>query len=124
MIHPNILIFLESLPSPQKEIVKAVREAILSTDPVISERIRFQKRGQPDTLEFLFRNPIAVFKLDREKVSLLYFYGAAFKDPQRLLKGSGNKSRTISFQSFSDVNPQAIKELTVQAVAYNNTYFQ
>jgi hypothetical protein len=49
-------------------------------------------------------------------VSLFFFEGTQLADPERLLKGSGNRARHIVLESAADLDRPAVKALMAEAL--------
>ena len=96
----------------------AVRKAILSADPGITEEWKW--RGTPVWEK---GGIIAVANPHKGKVKLTFFHGAQLKDPKKLFNNGldGNKWRAIDFQEGDKVNAAGLKALVRAAIACNQS---
>jgi Domain of unknown function (DU1801) len=70
--NPEVDSWFESYDNPQKDLVQAVRQAILDADPRVTEAIKWQAPT------FMFRGNIASFyPKAKQHVSLLFHQGAS-----------------------------------------------
>jgi len=78
--------------NPQRELVLAVREAILDADEKVAEVIKWQAPT------FVYKGNIASFyPKTKTHASLMFHRGAALDDPDGLLEGEGDVSRVARF---------------------------
>ncbi len=96
--NPDVDAWFESYDNPQKDLVQAVRTVILSTDPRVSEAIKWKAPT------FMYAGNIASFYPRTTKhVSLMFHTGASLPDPHGLLAGDGDTSRVARFDSLADL---------------------
>ncbi|WP_166880369.1 DUF1801 domain-containing protein [Salinibacterium sp. ZJ450] len=90
--------WFESYSNPQRELVMAVRDAVLDADDRVSEVIKWQAPT------FVYRGNIASFYPKSTKhVSLMFHRGASLPDPDGLLEGEGDVSRVAKFLDADDL---------------------
>lgn len=92
-----------------------VREAVLTADPDLSERVYRGWRGVG------FRHPevgyvCGIFPRDDE-VDLLFEHGAALPDPDSILRGDGTQTRFVSVREPDAALREQIAAYVQQAVA-------
>jgi hypothetical protein len=51
-------------------------------------------------------------------VNLFFLQGASLPDPQRILKGSGSRVRSIRLQSAEDIDAPAVQQLIAEALRH------
>jgi len=96
----------------------AVRKAVLSADPAITEEWKWM--GSPvwdrDGI-------IAVANAHKEKVKLTFSNGAKLKDPKKLFNNGldGNKWRSIDWLEGDKVDAAGLKALVREAIAWNQS---
>ena len=91
-------VWFEAYENPQKELVQAVREAILDADPRVTEAIKWKAPT------FMFKGNIASFyPKTKTHASLMFHTGASLPDPSGLLAGEGDTSRVARFESIDDL---------------------
>jgi hypothetical protein len=85
--------------NPQRELVMAVRDAVLDADERVTEAIKWQAPT------FVYRGNIASFYPKATKhVSLMFHRGAELADPAGLLEGEGDVSRVAKFADSADLD--------------------
>jgi hypothetical protein len=88
--------------NPQKGLVQAVRDVILSADPRMTETIKWQAPT------FMYKGNLASFYPRSTKhVSLMFHTGASLPDPTGLLEGEGDTSRVARFLDEDDLAAKA-----------------
>ena len=84
--------------NPLRDLVLAVRDAILDADERVTETIKWQAPT------FMFRGNIASFyPKSTKQVSLMFHRGAELPDPTGLLEGEGDVSRVAKFADAGDL---------------------
>ena len=95
---PDVDAWFDSYDNPQRDLVLAVRQVVLDTDPRVSETIKWQAPT------FMYRGNIASFYPKATKrVSLMFHTGASLPDPAGLLEGEGATSRVAKFVDAADL---------------------
>lgn len=88
--------------NPQKDLVLAVREVVLSADPRVTETIKWKAPT------FVYRGNIAsFFPRTKTHVALMFHTGASLPDPTGLLEGEGQTSRVARFADAADVEAKS-----------------
>jgi hypothetical protein len=100
--------WFERYDNPQKELVQAVREAVLDADPLVGEAVKWQAPT------FVYRGNIASFyPRSKAHAALMFHTGASLPDPEGLLEGEGETSRVARFADLADL---ARKRQALQAL--------
>ena len=95
---PDVDAWFERYDNPQKELVLAVREAILAADERVTEAVKWQAPT------FVYAGNIASFyPKAKQHVSLMFHQGASLPDPAGLLEGEGDTSRVAKFADADDL---------------------
>ena len=105
---PEVDAWFDRYDNPQRELVLAVREAILEADERVIEVIKWQAPT------FVYQGNIASFyPKTRTHASLMFHRGAALPDPDGLLEGEGDVSRVARFLDAGDLAKRrdALQEL-------------
>lgn len=100
--------------NPQRDLVLAVRDAVLDADERVTETIKWQAPT------FMFRGNIASFYPKSTKhASLMFHRGAELPDPTGLLEGEGEVSRVAKFADADDLERKrdALQEIVRAWVA-------
>jgi hypothetical protein len=97
--NPDVDAWFASYDNPQKELVQAVRNVILDTDPRVEEAIKWKAPT------FMFNGNIAsFFPRSKKTVTLMFHTGASLPNPDGLLEGDGETSRTARFTDAADLD--------------------
>lgn len=100
--------WFEHYVNPQKNLVDAVRRAVLDADPRVTETIKWSAPT------FVYRGNIASFyPKTKTHASLMFHAGASLPDPDGLLEGEGDVSRVAKFLDQADLDRKrtALQEL-------------
>ena len=111
---PVVDAWFENYDNPQKDLVQAVRELILDTDPRITEVIKWQAPT------FMYKGNLASFYPRSTKhVSLMFHTGASLSDPSGMLEGDGDTSRVLRILDYDDlaVKADALRGLIARWIA-------
>ena len=111
---PVVDAWFENYDNPQKDLVQAVRELILDTDPRITEVIKWQAPT------FMYKGNLASFYPRSTKhVSLMFHTGAFLSDPSGVLEGDGDTSRVLRILDYDDlaVKADALRGLIASWIA-------
>ena len=96
--NPDVDAWFDAYENPQKELVQAVRAAILDADPRVAEAIKWKAPT------FIYQGNIASFyPKTKSHASLMFHTGASLPDPSGLLAGEGDTSRVARFESLEDL---------------------
>lgn len=97
-INPDVDAWMTSYDNPMKDVVQAVREAILAADPKVTEVIKWQAPT------FVYKGNIAsFFPKSKAHASLMFHKGAALPGDFPNLEGEAKDGRTMKFASLEDV---------------------
>ena len=94
--------YLDSLPSPQKEICKKIRKIILNTFPDLEESF---KNGVP---WYQCKYYIVGFK---DHVNIGFSVEGLTNEEMRLFEGNGKYMRHIKIRSLDEIDEKKIVEL-------------
>ena len=95
---PDVDAWFDTYDNPQKDLVQAVRQVILDTDPRVTEAIKWKAPT------FMYRGNIASFYPRSTKhVSLMFHSGASLPDPHGVLDGEGDTSRVLRILNADDL---------------------
>jgi hypothetical protein len=112
--NPQVDEWFAAYDSPQRELVLAVRDAVLDADERVTEAIKWQAPT------FIYRGNIASFyPKTRTHASLMFHRGAELDDPDGLLEGEGDVSRVARFLDADDLDAKrpALQALIRQWIA-------
>ncbi len=99
---PAVEAWFADYDNPQADLVRAVREVVLATDPRVSEAVKWKAPT------FVYRGNIASFyPRSKQHVSLMFHTGASLPDPAGLLEGDGDTSRVARFLDADDLAAKA-----------------
>ncbi|MDC0738523.1 DUF1801 domain-containing protein [Cognatishimia sp. SS12] len=106
--------WMAAYDNPQKELVQAVRLAILDVDPRIGECIKWQAPT------FTYKGNIASFFPKAKKhASLMFHKGAEIPGDFAALEGDGKEARSMKFADMADLEAKR-DELTAVVRAWIN----
>ena len=98
MKNPDVDAWLDAYDNPMKPVVSAMREAILSTDPRITEAIKWQAPT------FIYKGNIASFFPKAKKhASLMFHKGAEIPGDFPDLTGDGKEARSFKVADLADL---------------------
>lgn len=104
--------WLAAYDNPMKDVVLAIRDVILSTDPRVDECIKWQAPT------FTFEGNIASFyPKSKQHASLMFHQGARIPGKHPRLQGAGGTSRILKLGSVGEVE-QAKRELRAIVAAW------
>lgn len=97
-INSDVDAWLEKYDNPMKEVVIAVREAILKADARMTETIKWQAPT------FVYKGNLAsFFPKSKAHASLMFHKGALFEGRFPNLEGDGKEARTMKFADLDDL---------------------
>lgn len=100
---PAVDAWFDRYDNPQRDLVLAVREAILDADDRVTEVIKWQAPT------FVYKGNIASFyPKTKTHASLMFHRGAALDDPEGLLEGEGDVSRVARFLDADDLDAKRV----------------
>ena len=115
---PEVDAWFARYDNPRKDLVDAVRRAILDADDRVAETIKWQAPT------FIYRGNIAsFFPKSKAHVSLMFHTGASLPDPHGLLEGEGDVSRVAKFIDADDLERKkpALQELVRAWITSRNS---
>jgi hypothetical protein len=96
--NPDVDAWFDRYDNPQRELVQAVRDAVLDADARVTETIKWQAPT------FVYKGNIASFyPKTKTHASLMFHRGAVLDDPDGLLEGEGDVSRVARFLNVDDL---------------------
>ncbi|MHC4597447.1 MAG: DUF1801 domain-containing protein [Planctomycetota bacterium] len=101
------------LKGPRSSIVKKLRSVVRKAAPGATESVKW---AQP---VFEQDGPFCYIRAHSKHVNLGFFRGAEIRDPDRLLRGTGEMMRHVKVVSLREIDPEAIGHLVRSAVALN-----
>lgn len=97
--NPEVDAWFEQYSNPQRDLVQAVRDAVLDADERVTETVKWQAPT------FVYKGNIASFyPKTKTHASLMFHRGAALDDPDGLLEGEGDVSRIARFLDADDLD--------------------
>ena len=105
---PEVDVWFDTYENPQKELVQAVREALLDADARLGEAIKWRAPT------FVYRGNLAsFFPKSTKHVTLMFHTGATLPDPYGILEGDGQVARSVKIRDHEDLaeKTEALREL-------------
>lgn len=97
--NPEVDRWMAAYANPQKDLVQAVREVILSADPRVSECVKWQAPT------FTYKGNIAsFFPKAKAHVSLMFHTGATIPGTFSSLQGDGPDGRSLKIKDSQDLD--------------------
>ncbi len=103
--------YINILPEDKKEIVKALREIILSIDPSLNESLKWKQPVYSKKEDICYIFPTG------GHVNLGFYRAIELKDPKNLLEGTGKNMRHIKIRSLEDIDKEYFWELVSDAIS-------
>ena len=103
--------YINNLPEDKKEIVKVLREIILSVYPSLNESLKQKQQVYSKKGDICYIFPTA------GHVNLGFYKGTELKDPKKMLEGTGKTMRHIKIKSLEDINKEYFWELVSDAIS-------
>ncbi len=120
--HPSdqeqVSAYIQKLAPPLGKIIQYLRRVILSTDPEVGERIKwnnpsFYYNGEMKPFDPKeYKREIIVFNLFKGRIMLVFPTGAKIKDPSGLLEGDYKDGRRLII--LKDMDDARSKEKALQ----------
>lgn len=102
--------YIDNLPKDITPLFLEIRKVILDVEPRLNESIKWKNCLVYGTTKNHIQTVVG-----KGKVSLIFFEGAAFKDPYGFLEGDGKKARTMRIASRA-FNKKALGDYVKQAL--------
>jgi len=106
---------LAALESPQREVARALRALILEAGPELHESVRW---GVPC---YRGKRYVCSIAAHSDHTNLGFFRGAALRDPNKLLEGTGKWLRHVKVCREVDLKPVPLKALLREAIAIDSS---
>jgi hypothetical protein len=111
----GIIAYLASLKSPVREMMFEIRSLIMGTHEEITEDLK------NDSIVFSHHGDVARCSIGKDRVTLVFFNGAALRDTYKLLRTEPDgKARSIVFTDLKKFNKKGLQDLIRQAIALHN----
>jgi len=103
--------YISSLPEDKKEIVKALREIILSVDPSLTESLKWKQPVYSKKGDICYLFPAG------NHVNLGFYRAIELKDPKKILEGTGKNMRHIKIWGLENIDKEYFWELVSDAIS-------
>lgn len=103
--------YINNLPEGKKEIVKALREIILSVDPSLNESLKWKQPVYSKKGDICYIFPAG------DHVNLGFYNGTGLKDSKKMLEGTGKMMRHIKISGLEDIDKEYFWELVSDAIS-------
>lgn len=107
--NPEVDAYLNSLETPQQEIVLRLRLLALEAKTELTESIKWR-----NCLVFTLKKNLTQMVVGKEHVTVIFFDGVQLTGPIGWLEGEGKKTRSVRFKS-PDFDGLAFQDLIRQA---------
>lgn len=100
--------WFDTYENPQKELVQAVRTALLDADERLGEAIKWKAPT------FVHKGNLAsFFPRSTNHVTLMFHTGATLPDPSGILEGDGEVARSLKIRDHEDLanKTEALRQL-------------
>ena len=107
--------FIEELGDWRGKMIASFRKMVLKAAPELTEDWKW---GVP---VWAFKGNVVASGVFKDHVKLNFFKGASLKDPKKLFNAGldAKATRAIDIAEDSEVDEKALRELVLEAVAYN-----
>ncbi len=105
----EIKTYVERLTDFQKEVVLAIREIVLQTDPRMKESIKW------GSIAFHHKKNICGFRVAKDHITLLFMEGASLRIPN-ILEGNGAKARTYKVSDVQKIDSESLSNLVKESL--------
>jgi len=107
----------------KKELLKQLRSIINTAAPEIIEEVKWKMPSDPKGLPvFSHDGIVCIIQTFKSGIKLVFFKGAYLDDPHKLFNArlKSETDRAIEFREGYELNEQGIKDLVIEAVAFNS----
>ena len=108
----------------QEQLLKQLRSIIKTAVPEIVEEVKWKMPSNPKGLPvYSYNGIVCIIQTFKNDVKLVFFKGAFLGDPNKLFNArlKSETDRAIEFREGYELNEQGIKELLIEAVAFNSS---
>ena len=107
--------FIKELPDWRGKMIARFRKLVLKAAPELTEEWKW---GVP---VWSFNGNVVASGVFKDHVKLNFFKGASLKDPKKLFNSGldAKATRAIDFAEDSEFDENALRELVLEAVAFN-----
>lgn len=106
----NVNDYIKNLNEAITPLFLEIRTCILAEEPSFNESIKWK-----DCLVYSTKKNHIQTVVGNDKISLIFFEGASFKDKFGFLSGSGKKTRTMRITSL-DFDQEALRDYVRQSI--------
>ena len=103
--------YINSLPDDKKEIVKSLRNIILSVNLSLKESLKWKQPVYSKEGDICYLFPAG------NHVNLGFYKGAELNDPKKILEGTGKTMRHIKIRDLEDIDKEYFWELVSDAIS-------
>ena len=106
----------------QEELLRQLRSVIKSAAPEIIEEVKWKMPSDPKGLPVFSHNGIVcILQTFKNDIKLVFFKGAFLDDPKKLFNArlKSQTDRAIEFREGYKLDEQGVKDLVLEAVAFN-----
>lgn len=105
--------YLESLPSPQKEICQSLREMIGTKFPQLHEQFKWSRPVYASESG----GDLCYMVANKSDVNFGFDFGSKLPDPKSVLVGTGINKRHVKFRNLEELDVAYCEQLLGEAVA-------
>lgn len=108
----------------QKKLLIQLRSIINTAAPEIVEEVKWKMPSNPKGLPVFSHNGIVcIIQTFKNDTKLVFFKGAYLDDPHTLFNArlKSKTDRAVEFHEGYELNEQGIKDLVLEAVAFNSS---
>ena len=108
----------------KEALLKQLRSIINTAAPEIIEEVKWKMPSDPKGLPVFSHNGIVcIIQTFKNDIKLVFFKGAYLDDPNKLFNArlKSETDRAIEFREGYELNEQAVKDLVIEAVAFNSS---
>ena len=107
----EVIEYINNLPENKKEIVKALREIILSIDPSLNESLKWKQPVYSKKGDICYIFPAG------DHVNLGFYNGTELRDPKKMLEGTGKNMKHIKIRGLENIDKEYFWELVCDAIS-------
>jgi hypothetical protein len=106
--NPKVLDYMNSAPSPQREIMFNLRELIYKIVPDATEDFKW---GSPAFSRIKTICYLAAFK---KHVTFAFYDGRMLRDPDGILEGTGKMMKHIKLRKIEDIDEEQLSKWIIE----------
>ncbi len=101
------------LKSPQKEIVRKLRELALDADANLKEQIKWRN------ITYTRKGNVCWIILYRDHTDFGFFKGTSLSDPHGVLEGTGKGLRHVKIRALADIRQAVLRPMILEALRFD-----